>query len=80
MHVAPYRKINLGGFFVTLCTNILSIFLIMPDFISTVYLFTLTRKSNYNCLKDSKQLLNEPAIEKKEKKNNNNNKNKYKRN
>ena len=52
----------------------------MPDFISVVYLFTLTRKSNYNCLKDSKQLLNEPAIEKKKKKNNNNNKNKYKRN
>ena len=46
----------------------------MPDFISIVYLFTLTRKSNYNCLKDSKQLLNEPAIEKKEKKNINNNK------
>ena len=53
----------------------------MPDFISIVYLFTLTGKSQIiiALIKDSKQLLNEPAREKKKrkKKNNNNNKNKY---
>ena len=45
-----------------------------------MFIYTHEEVINYNCLKDSKQLLNETASEKKKKKNNNNNKNKYKRN
>ena len=70
MHVASYRKIKAARrIFVTLYTNIPSLFLIIPDFINVVYSFYTHQKViNYNCLKDSKQLINEPASEKKKKK------------
>ena len=52
----------------------------MPDFISIVYLFTLTGKSQIIiALRTASNYLTNPPERKKEKKNNNNNKSKYKR-
>ena len=47
MHVASYRTIKPRRIFCNTVYKhyILSLFLIIPDFISVVYLFTLTRKS-----------------------------------
>ena len=78
MHVASYRKIKPRGIFGNTVYKYSFSFSNHPLISSFIY--TYEEVINYNCLKDSKQLLNEPASEKKKKKNNNNNKDKYKRN
>ena len=69
MHVASYRKIKPRRVF---CNTVYKHSVSFSNHAwfhqHSLFIYTHRKVTNYNCLKDSKQLLNEPAREKKKRK------------